>query len=107
MIPCERYQGQPGSGQQGSQPFKIKVHQSALLVMDVHAHLMATEVIGFLAGSWNSQNNLLEISKALPCKSVEQDTVQHDRHINVELDPASEVHTRELVEKKGLKIVGW
>jgi protein MYSM1 len=107
MIPCERYVGVPGSGEIGSQPFKIKLHQSALLVVDLHAHLMATEVIGFLAGSWNAEEKLLEITQALPCKSVEQDVVQHDRHINVELDPASEVQTRELVEQKGLKIVGW
>jgi protein MYSM1 len=107
MIPCERYQGKPGSGLPGSQPFKIKVCQNALLVVDLHSHLMATEVIGFLAGSWNSKENMLEITQALPCRSVEQDTVHHDRHINVELDPASEVQTRELVEQKGLKIVGW
>jgi protein MYSM1 len=107
MIPCERYQGTPGSNIPGSQPFQIKVHQAALLVLDLHAHLMATEVIGFLAGSWNSDENLLEIIQALPCKSVEQDTTEHDRHINVELDPESEVQTRELIEQKGLKIVGW
>lgn len=30
-----------------------------------------------------------------------------DRHTNVELDPASEVEMRELVEKQKLRVVGW
>ena len=57
MIPCERYIGKPGSGVLGSQPFKIHIHRRALVMMDLHAHLMATEVIGFLAGTWNPSAN--------------------------------------------------
>lgn len=53
MIPCEKYMGVPGSGVLGSQPFKIKVNRRAILMMDLHAHLLSTEVIGFLAGTWN------------------------------------------------------
>ena len=106
MIPCESYKGEPGSGNL-SQPFKIKVHKSALLVMDLHAHLMRTEVIGFLAGRWDPTEKMLWVVEALPCKSVEQEWIGGDRHINVELDPASEVQTREIVESRGLQIVGW
>nr|KAJ3422124.1 hypothetical protein HK105_001072 [Polyrhizophydium stewartii] len=109
MIPCERYTGKPGSGEAGSQPFRISVHRRVLAVMDIHAHLMATEVIGFLAGKWDPKSNRLEITSALPCRSVEQELhgAGEDRHYNVELDPASEVETRELVEKLNLRIVGW
>ncbi|KAJ3323121.1 hypothetical protein HDV06_002133 [Boothiomyces sp. JEL0866] len=109
MIPCERYIGEPGSGMVGAQPFKIKMHKSALIMMDLHAHLMSTEVIGFLAGKWHGEVNTLEINLALPCKSIEQEHVEDfdDRHYNVELDPASEVSTREFVSEKGLSIVGW
>jgi protein MYSM1 len=53
MVPCEKYTGIPGSGVPGSQPFKIKVNKQAILMMDLHAHLLATEVIGFLAGKWD------------------------------------------------------
>ncbi|KAJ3270556.1 hypothetical protein HDV01_007706 [Terramyces sp. JEL0728] len=100
MIPCERYTGEPGSGLVGSQPFKILMHTSALIIMDLHAHLTSTEVIGFLAGQWHA----LEIKLALPCKSIEQEHVEDfdDRHYNVELDPASEISTREFVAEKGL-----
>ncbi|KAI8921563.1 hypothetical protein BC831DRAFT_437696 [Entophlyctis helioformis] len=110
MMPCERYQGRPGSGDPGSQPFEISVHRRVMTVMDIHSHLMATEVIGFLAGTWDAKKHLLEITYALPCRSVEPETtsgINHDRHFNVELDPASEVETRELVEKLNLRIVGW
>ena len=53
MVPCEKYTGIPGSGIPGSQPFKIKVNRQAILMMDLHAHLLVTEVIGFLAGKWD------------------------------------------------------
>ena len=55
MIPCEKYVGEPGSGAPGSQPFKIKVNPRAVFMMDLHAHLLATEIIGFLAGTWDAK----------------------------------------------------
>lgn len=57
MIPCERYVGEPGSGIAGAQPFKISMHKTALVMMDLHSHLMSTEVIGFLAGTWHGEMN--------------------------------------------------
>jgi hypothetical protein len=39
--------------QSGAQPFKVVVHSNVLLVCDFHAHLATTEIIGFLAGTWN------------------------------------------------------
>jgi hypothetical protein len=52
---------------------------------------------------------VLEINLALPCRSIEQEIQGDytDRHYNVELDPASEVETRELVGQANLSIVGW
>ncbi|RUP42695.1 hypothetical protein BC936DRAFT_138211, partial [Jimgerdemannia flammicorona] len=52
MVKCEPFSGKAGSGMNGSQPFAIAVHSNVLLAMDFHAHLMTTEVIGFLAGEW-------------------------------------------------------
>lgn len=98
MIPCERYLP-------NTQPFTITIHSSVLLVMDLHAHLLTTEVIGFLAGKWNAETKNLEIVASLPCKSVESQS--SDAHYNVELDPTSEVQTRILVDELGLSIVGW
>jgi hypothetical protein len=56
MIPCTGYIGEPGSGPH-SQPFKIRIHKNVHLMMDIHAHLMATEIIGFLAGKWDAKEN--------------------------------------------------
>jgi hypothetical protein len=55
MIKCEPFCGKPGSGVAGCQPFEMKMHSNVLIAMDFHAHLMTTEVIGFLAGQWNKE----------------------------------------------------
>jgi hypothetical protein len=55
MIKCEPFCGKPGSGVAGCQPFEMKMHSNVLVAMDFHAHLMTTEVIGFLAGKWNKE----------------------------------------------------
>jgi len=55
MVKCESYYGVPGSGTPGSQPFSIIVNPVALATMDLHAHLVKTEVIGLLAGEWNME----------------------------------------------------
>ena len=107
MIPCEKYIGTPGSGMVGAQPFKIKVQRKAMIMMDLHAHLLKTEVIGFLAGKWDPKERLLEVDSAIPCRSVDHSDLQNtmDRHTNVELDPASEVEMREMVHKQNLGII--
>ena len=56
MIPCGRYQGTPGSGDPLSQPFHINIHKRVLAMLDLHSHLLTTEVIGFLAGTWHSKS---------------------------------------------------
>ena len=52
---------------------------------------------------------MLVVDSAIPCRSVENsdfETVM-DKHTNVELDPASEVEMRELVDEQHLRVVGW
>jgi proteasome lid subunit RPN8/RPN11 len=52
---------------------------------------------------------VLEVDQAIPCRSVENSDFESvlDRHTNVELDPASEVEMRELVDEQKLRVVGW
>ncbi len=38
------------------QPFTVYVKASVMLLIDFHAHLLNTEVIGFLAGTWDAHN---------------------------------------------------
>jgi hypothetical protein len=52
MVKCDEFSGPPGSGIAGAQPFTVTVRPCVLVGMDFHAHLMHTEIIGFLAGRW-------------------------------------------------------
>lgn len=103
MIKCEPFTGKPGSNTNGCQPFELAVDSNVLLAMDFHAHLMTTEVIGFLAGEWNKEKMQMSIREAFPCRSIE--TGQND--VNVEMDPASAIEVRQLIEERNLKVVGW
>lgn len=48
----------------------MEVLSTALAVMDIHAHISRTEVIGMLGGQYCTQSSLLTISMAVPCKSI-------------------------------------
>jgi hypothetical protein len=52
MIKCDPFFGAPNSNVAGCQPFSMVVESNVLVAMDFHAHLMNTEIIGFLAGHW-------------------------------------------------------
>lgn len=64
MVECKRYEGVPGSGAAGAQPFTVRVSVAPLLLMDFHAHLCLNEVIGILKGTWDEDRRL--ITCALP-----------------------------------------
>ncbi|KAI9484100.1 MAG: hypothetical protein EXX96DRAFT_477891 [Benjaminiella poitrasii] len=103
MIKCEPFIGKPGSNVAGSQPFEITVESNVLLAMDFHAHLMTTEIIGFLAGDWDKESKHMTIREAFPCRSIE--TGQND--VNVEMDPTSAIETRQKIEERQMKVIGW
>ncbi|KAK9818778.1 hypothetical protein WJX74_005661 [Apatococcus lobatus] len=48
------------------QPFCLEVSQRALLVMDYHAHLSASEVMGYLGGAFDEQQRVSRVVKAYP-----------------------------------------
>ena len=47
----------------GEQPFTVHVSPAAEVMMDYHAHLCMNEVIGILAGTWDSQTKRIEYVK--------------------------------------------
>ena len=65
MVQCEEYAGAPGSGAPGAQPFRVLVAPAAELMMDFHAHLSLSEVIGLLGGSWDADMRVLRCGRAL------------------------------------------
>ncbi|KAI7876253.1 hypothetical protein K492DRAFT_151908 [Lichtheimia hyalospora FSU 10163] len=103
MVKCEPFTGKPGSDITGCQPFELQVHSNVLLAMDFHAHLMTTEIIGFLAGEWDKEHRRMCIKEAFPCRSL--NTGQND--VNVEMDPTSAIETRQRIEEKNMTVVGW
>ncbi|KAK5799042.1 hypothetical protein F5H01DRAFT_285037, partial [Linnemannia elongata] len=103
MVKCEPFCGQPNSGVVGCQPFGIKVQSNVLLGMDFHAHLMTSEIIGFLAGEWTPATRTIHVKAIFPCRSL---PTEHN-HVNVEMDPTSEFEVRQEIEKRNMRIVGW
>ncbi|CAO3623634.1 unnamed protein product [Mucor hiemalis] len=87
-----------------SAPFTVSITSESLLVMDFHAHLAYTEIIGLLGGRIvdDAENGVqeLKVEYVFPCRST-------STGIQCEMDPVSEMTARELFEKKGLSVVGW
>ena len=49
MVPMERYVGSPGSGEEGAQPFAVRISCGCKVVMDCHSHMSERhEIIGLL-----------------------------------------------------------
>lgn len=65
-MPCEEFQGNPGSGCSGSQPFRVQLAPAAAVAMDFHAHLNMNEVVGLLGGRYDEE------SRVLTCETVPQ-----------------------------------
>lgn len=59
MMYCEEFQGVPGGGGFGSQPFRVLLAPAAAVAMDFHAHLNLNEVVGLLGGTYDAQGRVL------------------------------------------------
>ncbi|KAG0168935.1 Myb-like, SWIRM and MPN domains 1 [Apophysomyces sp. BC1034] len=89
-------------------PFVVEIQSDALLifklqlVMDFHAHLAYTEIIGLLGGTFVEINHVktLIVQCVFPCRSI-------STGIQCEMDPASEMKAREIFAQKGYTVVGW
>jgi len=73
-------------------------------VSDVHAHLTHSEVIGYLAGTYDKEARHIQILAAYPGRSISNDS---DAHREAEMDPVYEVELRSRIESDGHTIVGW
>ncbi|KAI9500835.1 hypothetical protein BX070DRAFT_237412 [Coemansia spiralis] len=89
LLPCHTF---------AQAPFLVEITAAALALMDLHAHLMYTEVIGLLGGRYRSGR--LTIETAFPCQSTSTTT-------ECEMDPRSEVSARDEFSQCGLTTVGW
>ncbi|KAJ2488367.1 hypothetical protein IWW37_004867 [Coemansia sp. RSA 2050] len=93
LVPC-RALGE------GRRPFRVEVAAAALALMDLHAHLVHTEVIGLLGGAYDAAAGVVRVDAAFPCSSTGTAT-------ECEMDPASEVDARRAFALQGRCAVGW
>ncbi|RIA88950.1 hypothetical protein C1645_825508 [Glomus cerebriforme] len=103
MIKCDPFFGAPNSNVAGCQPFSMIVESNVLVAMDFHAHLMNTEIIGFLAGHWIPEEKKLIIKTTFPCRSLQTG----ENHVNVEMDPTSALEVQQTITDRNMQVVGW
>eukprot|EP00911_Craspedida_sp_UC1_P001727 UC1_evm1s1315 len=85
MVQCEQF-----SAMRTPQPFRVEVEPATLFVMDLHAHLSRTEIIGYLGGVWDASARVLRIHQAVPCRATEPEAGSGEggqRELTVEMDP--------------------
>jgi len=81
-------------------PFDVLIQSETLVVMDTHAHMSTTEVIGLLGGTYSHDSRKLKVSKAIPCRSL-------STGLQCEMDPVSQTQASEELALRGLAVVGW
>ncbi|KAJ1911065.1 hypothetical protein IWQ60_010321, partial [Tieghemiomyces parasiticus] len=78
----------------------IAVSSRSLVIMDFHAHLAETEIIGLLGGTFDADHSRVTVSEAFPCNST-------STGFQCEMDPVSEMEARDHFAARGLIVVGW
>lgn len=51
------------------QPFNVAISSNVLFLLDFHCHLTRSEVVGYLGGRWDINNQMLTVLRAFPCRS--------------------------------------
>ena len=78
-------------------PFHVEIHKTALIVMDIHAHISKTEVIGMLGGKYCREQGKLTVSMATPCNSI-------STGMQCEMDPGELSFDTDVVEQGKLTV---
>lgn len=93
-----------GAAPREHQPFKVIVHPQVGFICDIHSHLCDSEVIGLLAGVFDTDTATMYIQTAFPCTAIER---RDGGYTDVELDPEADWLIRQSIEKMGMSVVGW
>ncbi|EQC27854.1 hypothetical protein, variant [Saprolegnia diclina VS20] len=106
MVECAQYATPHAThDKRPQQPFRVCVHPDVAFVCDLHAHLAMCEIIGYFGGKFDREANVVYIHAAFPCRSMQIEG--DDGATDVEMDPASELEVRQLIEESHLDVVGW
>ncbi|KAJ8305574.1 hypothetical protein KUTeg_016119 [Tegillarca granosa] len=90
----------PKSSKLDRAPFNVEIWNDALIIMDMHAHVSKTEVIGMLGGQYIEETNTLTINIVVPCNSI-------STGMQCEMDPVSQTIANEKIREFGMTVVGW
>ncbi|XP_021925301.1 histone H2A deubiquitinase MYSM1-like isoform X2 [Zootermopsis nevadensis] len=94
LIYCNRFtESKPA-------PYSVELHIEPLLIMDIHAHSSHSEVIGLLGGSYDPKRLVLQIWRAVACRSSSSG-------IHCDMCPVSQTEASERLHDEGLEVVGW
>ncbi|XP_078574380.1 histone H2A deubiquitinase MYSM1-like isoform X2 [Branchiostoma floridae x Branchiostoma japonicum] len=94
LVPCKRF------SEESPAPFSVKIHATALVTIDMHAHISTAEVIGLLGGVFHRDPGALEVASAEPCNSL-------STGMQCEMDPVSQTQASEALSQAGYSVVGW
>ncbi len=78
------------------QPFTVSISSSALLVLDLHSHMVTEPVCGYLAGQWDLNSHNLAVTHSFPCL-----TRRTEEAARIESEIYSQIYGRHL------QLVGW
>ncbi|KAJ3160574.1 hypothetical protein HDU86_000332 [Geranomyces michiganensis] len=87
------------------QPYTLTIERTAVALIDLHSHLLDTEVVGLLAGTYDEQAKACKISMAIPAKRKALES--RDASITVEASEESLAAALATADAHGLHIVGW
>ncbi|EFJ49022.1 hypothetical protein VOLCADRAFT_117378, partial [Volvox carteri f. nagariensis] len=106
-VACGNYLGaEPGSGAVGAQPFRLRVSDMVVIVMDFHAHCSSTEVGGLLAGVYDPASRTLTVTRAFPAAGIASANGSGRPAVAVEFDATDMARVREVIRNWGLQCVG-
>ncbi|KAI8907537.1 hypothetical protein DFJ77DRAFT_182524 [Powellomyces hirtus] len=130
LLPCPPFRTDPTTGL-STQPYTLTATTTAIAIIDLHSHLLDTEVVGLLAGTYDPTTNECNILTSIPAtrkKTSTQITPQtntdgasqssratettssgppDDASISVEASEESIAAALATAEQSGLAIVGW
>ncbi|XP_067949984.1 histone H2A deubiquitinase MYSM1-like [Watersipora subatra] len=81
-------------------PYQVVLESAAAAIMDIHAHLCKTEVIGLLGGRYSCEQDTLTVVRAEPCWSK-------STSLHCDMDPVSQTQAGEIIRQAGLQVIGW
>ena len=85
------------------QPFSIIVHPHVQFLCELHGNLSKHEVLGFLAGTWDNQNQTVYVQWVLPLDGI----FLIDGLQNCEADDNALITASTAICAMGLSLVGW